>query len=87
MSLEKAFLEMAYDNGCINSSQIESQVLDKVWAAVRAKFDSAVIKAVDKELAALPEDALDELCSGEESERPSVSQHALDILEHAFQSM
>jgi hypothetical protein len=87
MSLQFAFLEIAYDNGCVNRSMPESKVLDKMWGVVRLKFDSKVIADVDKELSAMPRHALEELCSGEESEQPSVSQNARDILEHAFNHM
>ena len=87
MSLEFAFLEIAYDNGCVNRYMPENKVLDKMWAAVRGQFDSKVIADVDKELSAMPRHALEELCSGEESEQPSVSQQARDILAHAFNHM
>lgn len=66
-NIKKATLSMAYDNGCINSQEPESQSLDRADQVLQ-NWPEARLDNVEHDLAKLSEDQLNTFCCGEEVE-------------------
>jgi hypothetical protein len=71
-SIEKACLEIAYDNGGVNRLRPEAQVRKEIADFLAARPYSDHFGAIDKWLGELSKDELETVCAGEETEMLAV---------------
>lgn len=67
VNIDKAVLEMAYDNGCVNRERTEAALLNELDRFL-SKKDSAQLRRFDDWLETLDDDQIQLLVAGEESE-------------------
>lgn len=88
VTIRKAVMLIALDNGCINRSSDEDRVLTKVGAVLAVKFKPEQLLEVEGYLSTLEKEDIYELCCGEETD-PQNPLEALvaSVLESAFNSL
>lgn len=86
--LAEAIRIIAYDNGCVNRFNPESEVVSRAYDRVVAHYESIQLASdlanVDSELAKLTDDELLDVCTMPEEERAAISSIAEEILDVAF---
>lgn len=87
VNIDKAVLEMAYDNGCVNRDRTEGALLNQLERFL-AKKDSALLRRFDDWLETLEDDEINLLVAGEESEVAAFLADQPDVeLAQAFHNM
>lgn len=72
-ALQRALVEIAYDNGMVNRDHPEWSVIYDMFLLIEKKYSALQISEVDRELAALTPEQLVEACVGgidDENPRP-----------------
>ncbi len=88
--IKRALVAIAYDNGMVNREQTEWLALYDMFLAVTKKYTTLQIADVNRQLAALSDEQLDEVCcGGREGNDPNppagIDQLADDMLNWAFE--
>ncbi|MGI4776899.1 MAG: hypothetical protein ACRYGA_02080 [Janthinobacterium lividum] len=86
-ALKRALVEIAYDNGMVNRDHIEWLVIYDMLLLVTKKYTTLQIADVNRQLAALSDERLVEVCVGgrENNDPPKgLDQLADDMLDWAF---
>jgi hypothetical protein len=87
-TITKALLIMAYDNGVVNRSRTEKEVLEKADNEIADQTDKQLSK-FENELAQYSESDLDTICAGDQDDPTvkSVSSKTNYFLNTLFESM
>lgn len=86
-ALQRALVEIAYDNGMVNRDHPEWSVIYDMFLLIEKKYSALQISKVDRELAALTADQLLEACTGgcgPEGRDVPISTLADEMLDWAF---
>lgn len=71
-NIERAYLEIAYDNGGINRERSEEVALNELRTWLRDYLGSSRLRVIDTWLETLNEEQLSALCCGSEEEQEQV---------------
>lgn len=87
--INRALVAIAYDNGMVNREQSEWMALYDMFLAVTKKYTTLQIADVNRQLAVLTDEQLDEVCCGgregdDTNPPPGIDQLADDMLNWAF---
>lgn len=83
--IEKACLEIAYDNGMVNRHHTESEVLEDMMGRINRKFSFQQIREVEEELSALDHYDFLLVVLGDLDKTVEVSPLIYDLLNIAFE--
>lgn len=85
-TIEKAVVEMAYDNGCIHRNQTEEKLKARVMGYILGKFTKEVLDMVEDHLKDLNEEDFTELTCGE-TDKIVVHEDVREVLNEVFEAL